>query len=69
MDDVCPGEGRCHGCLSWCAWCGTVGGVCDSERGSCDCHPECDYPGCLVLNCWEHRDYDPKSVVEFVMES
>jgi len=29
----CPGEGQCHGCLSWCDLCGDVDHVCD--------YPEC----------------------------
>ena len=32
----CPGEGRCHGTMKWCANCGDVGSVCDA--GDCDVH-------------------------------
>lgn len=32
----CPGEGRCHGTMKWCANCGDVGGVCDAR--DCDAH-------------------------------
>lgn len=34
--DDCPGEGRCHGCASWCDRCGDVTAVCHS--GSCERH-------------------------------
>lgn len=34
--DPCPGEGRCHGCLSWCSWCGDVSRTCDDP--DCDTH-------------------------------
>ena len=34
VQERCPGEGRCHGCLNWCVVCGEVGRVCD--------FPECD---------------------------
>lgn len=41
LDDPCPGAGKCHGCLDWCADCGVVRHVCDArimgER--CDAHP------------------------------
>jgi hypothetical protein len=32
----CPGEGRCHGCMSWCDRCGDVDTVCDAAP--CDQH-------------------------------
>jgi len=32
----CPGEGRCHGCASWCDRCGDVGTVCGAV--TCDRH-------------------------------
>jgi hypothetical protein len=32
----CPGWGRCHGCMSWCDRCGSVGVTCDSVL--CDRH-------------------------------
>lgn len=39
--ELCPGAGKCHGCMSWCDACGNVGDVCDvrlfGER--CDAHP------------------------------
>ncbi len=31
-EEACPGEGRCHGCVSWCVWCGTVSNVCDANE-------------------------------------
>lgn len=34
--EPCPGEGRCHGAMSWCATCGPVGDVC--HDGTCDQH-------------------------------
>ena len=40
-DYVCPGKGKCHGCVKWCDSCGDVGHVCDvrldGER--CNAHP------------------------------
>jgi len=37
--DPCPGEGTCHGCRSWCDWCGDVKDVCDAEwPHRCDTH-------------------------------
>lgn len=41
MSDVCPGQGRCHGCVKWCNDCGDVGHVCDVrlEMERCDAHP------------------------------
>lgn len=36
VDDPCPGQGKCHGCLSWCDECGDVDTVCNAER--CDRH-------------------------------
>jgi hypothetical protein len=37
--DPCPGEGKCHGCLCWCDWCGDVKDVCDAKwPGCCDTH-------------------------------
>lgn len=39
----CPGEGRCHGCASWCDNCGDVGTMCDAIH--CDRH-SCSEPGC-----------------------
>jgi hypothetical protein len=41
LDDECPGEGKCHGCLSFCNNCGDVGHVCDTRLagGRCDAHP------------------------------
>ena len=41
MDDECTGQGKCHGCLSWCSICGDVAHVCDGRlRGErCDAHP------------------------------
>lgn len=36
---LCPGKGRCHGCLQWCDYCGDVSDVCDIEWPECcDCH-------------------------------
>lgn len=32
----CPGEGRCHGSMSWCDVCGDVSEVCDDH--ACDRH-------------------------------
>ncbi|HEY8095023.1 MAG TPA: hypothetical protein VIE65_02880 [Methylobacter sp.] len=32
----CPGENKCHGCMSWCELCGDVSYVCDDTR--CDTH-------------------------------
>ena len=29
-DWPCPGEGKCHGCLCWCDFCGDVDTVCHS---------------------------------------
>jgi hypothetical protein len=40
--DDCPGAGRCHGALSWCASCGSVrNGPCDDRAAGrrCDQHP------------------------------
>ncbi len=35
----CPGEGKCHGCLCWCDYCGDVKDVCDAEWPfRCDRH-------------------------------
>lgn len=36
----CPGEGVCHGPLSWCELCGDVSDVCDAIEwpDACDCH-------------------------------
>jgi len=28
---LCPGAGKCHGCMGWCDECGDVAGVCDAE--------------------------------------
>lgn len=36
-DEKCPGDGRCHGPMQWCSWCGDVDLVCDFPE--CDCHP------------------------------
>lgn len=36
--DPCPGEGRCHGPMSWCDWCGDVDHVCDDTTATCDTH-------------------------------
>ncbi len=30
-DEECAGEGRCHGCMSWCNSCGDVTTTCDSD--------------------------------------
>lgn len=38
--DDCTGDGMCHGCIAWCAWCGDVSRVCD-DPGLCSCHPRC----------------------------
>jgi len=40
-DDECPGEGKCHGCMSWCDDCGEVEEVCDvrATYQRCNCHP------------------------------
>lgn len=27
----CAGDGRCHGCMGWCDYCGDVSRVCDSQ--------------------------------------
>lgn len=35
-EDGCPGGGKCHGCTSWCSWCGNVSRVCDDPW--CDTH-------------------------------
>jgi hypothetical protein len=36
---ACPGEGKCHGCVSWCDYCGDVKEVCDAEwPDRCDRH-------------------------------
>ncbi len=32
----CPGEGKCHGCMSWCDKCGDVDCICDFP--DCDVH-------------------------------
>lgn len=32
----CPGEGRCHGCLKWCSYCGDCDLMCDDPE--CDTH-------------------------------
>ncbi len=39
-DDACPGEGQCHGCLAWCAECGTVSLVCPYPKEQCQWHHE-----------------------------
>ena len=31
LTDGCPGIGRCHGCMSWCDYCGDVAGICDGD--------------------------------------
>lgn len=49
----CTGEGRCHGPLSWCDFCGDVSQVCDAKTGECDCHHPC--LGCGRLHS---IDYD-----------
>ena len=36
IDEDCPGEGKCHGCMDWCDQCGDVDEVCDADR--CDAH-------------------------------
>lgn len=36
---TCAGQGKCHGCLCWCDWCGDVKDVCDVEWPHwCDTH-------------------------------
>ena len=40
MDDECPGDGKCHGCLGWCDRCGDVGKVCN--------YPDCDQHHCSI---------------------
>ena len=42
--DECAGEGKCHGCLSWCRSCGSVNRVCDDAR-NCDTHRPSDCCG------------------------
>lgn len=38
-DWVCPGEGKCHGCVKWCDHCGDVRDVCDATWPlCCDTH-------------------------------
>lgn len=37
-DWPCPGEGKCHGCMCWCDWCGDVDTV-------------CNYPTCQRHHC------------------
>lgn len=39
--EKCPGAGKCHGHMTWCADCGAVDSTCDSRlRGEqCDAHP------------------------------
>ncbi len=51
----CPGEGRCHGCISWCDRCGDTLTVCDCER--CDRHrcARCNVK--LTNKEHEHRDW------------
>lgn len=44
----CPGTGRCHGCLCWCAYCGRVSDMCDADLG------EPGTPGCDT-----HKKYPP----------
>ena len=53
----CAGEGRCHGSLSWCSRCDVVSHTCEMN-GRCDTHPKCHFPGCLILNCFVHEDFD-----------
>lgn len=48
---ACPGEGRCHGCVSWCDDCGDVGEVCHGIE--CDRH-RCHT--CNVMLTDEDRD-------------
>src|SRR5262249_34369171 len=51
-DDACPGEGKCHGCLSWCDRCGDVSRICDALR--CDKH-----------RCKECNEIRPPATREF----
>ena len=39
-DPPCPGKGVCHGSLSWCSSCGSVGDVCHIQTWPevCDTH-------------------------------
>lgn len=69
MEEACPGDGKCHGPLAWCDWCGNVAHMCDAEPGKCDCHRPCDFPFCGVLRCYEHEDYDPEETCKKVLES
>jgi RNA polymerase sigma factor (sigma-70 family) len=70
MGIKCGGPGSCHGCLSWCAWCGSVGQSCDFD--GCDQHRQCDVPGCTLVGylgrCHEHFNYDPEEIARSVME-
>lgn len=53
----CLGAGKCHGCLSWCEWCGDVKDTCDVEwPHRCDTHKR--YP-----NRPELPKADPRQLV------
>lgn len=60
-NDDCPGEGKCHGCASWCDRCGDIRFVCDSDdqehgRGGTKCNAHrCDRC-CKLLVSEDDRD-------------
>lgn len=69
----CPGEGKCHGCVSWCDYCGDVSEVCPDDFRNCDAHycPTCGR--CQLIrdgecsDCYERRRYtggDPHEKIE-----
>ncbi len=58
-DEDCSGDGKCHGCMSWCAVCGDVTTMCDSddtehEDGGAKCNQHrCDRC-CKMLSRDDH---------------
>lgn len=73
----CPGTGHCHGCMTWCAWCGGTKEMCSADRGlpgslGCDIHrkypppPLQPDPRQLILGPW--AEYLPKIEVSSVWD-
>ena len=65
----CEFEGKCHGCLKWCEFCGNVGHLCDMKLDDCYSHPVCKFPFCQILNCYDHESYDPVESCKQVLDS